>query len=263
MSGGISTGVSVAKFLDYVPLVTGPGGGVVVAKFLDYVILTLPTADFGPIPIFPTVPQGFPIKVSPKFGTIIGTTKSLREMRVAKSTTPIWDFELVFEELKDQTQNQTPYAPFVGQTQYMQLVQLWLNMYGQANVFAFDAPWDDSRTLQKIGTGDGSSYVFTLYRTWGIAPNSILEAIGVINTISLVQVNGVTISSANYYAVRNKIYFQDSSGVLHPPGNGLSINVTMSYYYLCKFVEDEQDFEEFSKNRWRVPSLKFQSVQWP
>lgn len=260
MSG--TNGISVAKFLDYVPL-SSLGAGVQVAKFLEYVVLSTQTIEFGPIPVFPVLPQGFPVKLKSKFGTIVGTTKSLREMRAPKNTLPIWEFEIVFEELRDQTQNQTPYAPFAGFTQYMQLVQLWLNMYGQANNFAFDAPWDNSRASQQIGVGDGTTTIFPIYSTWGIAPNSILQPIGVINTITEVRVSGVLIPSAHYFANRNKLYFQDSLGNTYPPGAGFPITMTMTYYYLCKFVEDEQDFEEFGKNRWRVPSLKFESVIWP
>jgi hypothetical protein len=194
--------------------------------------------------------------------TTIGTTKSLREMRVAQQQLPIWDIEIPFEELRDQTQNQTEYGPFAGYTQYEALVQLWLSMYGQTQVFGFDCPWDNSRSGQQIGTGDGSTYVFTIYRTWGTGANATTAPVGLVNTVSQVQVNGVTINAAHYQIVRNKIYFVDSLGFVYPPGAGLAITMTFSYYYLCRFTEDEQDFEEFAKNRWTVPSLKFRAVIW-
>ena len=220
------------------------------------------TSGYGVIPIFPTLPEGFPVKVSVVMDTTIGTTKSLREMRVAQQQYPIWDIELPFEELLDQTQNQSPYAPFVGLQQYMDLVQLWLMAYGQTNVFGFDCPWDDSRSNQLIGVGDGSSYVFDIYRTWGTGANATLAPVGLVNAVTQVQVNGITVPSSHYYIVRSKIYFIDKQGFVYPPGNGLDITITFSYYYLCRFTEDEQDFEEFSKDRWTVPSLKFRAVIW-
>lgn len=224
---------------------------------------TVGNNNFGPIPVFPSLPKGFPINVSPNFDTTVGTTKSLREMRVPQRLVPLWDIEILFEELLDQTQNQSPYVPFLGDQEYEDLVQLWLMMYGQANVFAFDAPWDNSRSNQTIGIGDGSTYIFTIYRTWATGANATLASIGAINTVTQVQVNGVTVPSSNYSVERNKITFQDSGGTQHPPGSGLAITMTFSFYYLCQFVEDEQDFEEFAKNRWKVPSLKFTSVNWP
>lgn len=217
----------------------------------------------APIPVFPPLPQGFAVKMSPVMDTTIGTVKSLREMRVAQQTFPLWDFEILFEELLDQTQNQVLYAPFAGKTQQMQLMELWLMMYGQTGVFAFDCPWDDSRTDQQIAIGDGVTYVFTIYRTWGLGANATLASIGTINTVTNVKINGVTISTGHYRIVRNKIYFLDASNVAYPPGNGLAVTMTFSFYYLCRFVADEQDFEEFAKNRWTVPSLKFRAVNWP
>lgn len=210
----------------------------------------------GPIPLFPTLPQGFPVKISPEFDTTVGTTKSLREMRVAQRLYPLWDFEIVFMELRDQTQNQTPYAPFVGFKEYEHLVQLWLAMYGQTGVFAFDAPWDNSRAGQSIGAGDGVKTAFTIVRVWGLGSAAVVAPIGMINQIFLVQVNGITVPPSGYSVGRNTIYFNV------PPGAGLVITLTFSYYYLCRFVEDEQDFEEFGKNRWTVPTLKFRAVNW-
>lgn len=217
----------------------------------------------APIPVFPVLPVGFPTKLTPIMDTIVGQVKSLREMRGAQRTFPLWELELLFEELRDQTQNQTAYAPLATYVEYMTLVQTWLAMYGQTNVFAFDAPWDDSRLLQQIGFGDGSNYVFTAYRTWGAGAASLLEPVGMIDAITQIKVGGVVVPPTQYMFIRNKIYFQDSTGKIYPPASGAAITVTFSFYYLCRFVSDSQQFEEFMKNRYTVPSLKFRSVYWP
>ena len=223
-----------------------------------------PNFDDGPIPLFPALPIGFPVKFNPSMDTLVGTTKSLREMRVALRQTPLWDIELLFEELRDQTQNQMPYGPLAGFEQYEQLVQLWLMMYGQTNVFAFDAPWDDSRSDQVIATGDGATYIFTIVRTWGTGATATTAPIGLVNEVFDVSLNGVTVDPSEYYIQRNKIYFVNSAtNIPDPPPVGQVLTMTFSYYYLCRFVEDEQSFEEFAKNRWTVPSLKFRAVYWP
>lgn len=218
---------------------------------------------YSGIPIFPTLPIGFPVKVSIVMDTTIGTTKSLREMRVAQQTLPLWDIEIPFEELVDQTPNQTPYAPFAGFIQYQELAQTWVMMYGQSGNFLFDCPWDDSRSDQIIGVGDGTTYIFTISRTWGFGASATIAPVGAVNAVTNVKVNGTIISPSDYYIVGNKLYFQDTSGNTYPPGVGLDVTMTFSYYYLCRFVEDEQDFEEFAKSRWRVPSLKFRAMIWP
>ena len=214
--------------------------------------MTLPTPPA--IPVFPTLPAGFPVKISPVMDTTIGTTKSLREIRVANQIFPLWDFELLFEELRDQTQNNPIYAPFAGYEQYMELAQLFIMMYGQGDVFYFDAPWDDSRTLQLIANGDGTTKTFTAVRTWGQGAFATMQPVGGINVIYEVRINNIIVSLSDYSFAGNEITF------VVAPGADLSITMTFSFYYLCRFVEDELDFEEFGKNRWAVPSLKLRSV---
>jgi hypothetical protein len=225
-----------------------------------------PTPQDAPIPIFPNLPISFPIKLSIVMDTIVGTTKSLREVRVAQQQLPLWDIEIPFQELRDQTQNEVPYPPFTYPKvfqEYEELVQLWLMIYGRTNVFGFNCPWDNSRLNQQIAIGDGTTSTFTIVRTWGSEPIATDLPIGLIGEVLSVQVNEIVIPSAFYTTNRNKISFIDGSGIAHPPGEGDPINMTFTFYYLCRFTEDEQDFEEFSKNRWTVPSLKFRSVIWP
>lgn len=240
-----------------------PEGGLAFDAVIREVTVSSPQAS-GPIPVFPLLPNGFPIKLRPTMKTTVGTVKSGREMRYPQQTNAaLWEIELLFEELRDQTQNAVPFSPMAGFLQYEQLVQIWLMMYGQSNLFAFDAPWDNSRSNQLIGVGDGQSYIFTVFRTWGITPVELTEPVGMINQVIQVKVGGVTVSPSNYYTARNKIYFIDKFGAIHPPGNGDNIVMTFSFYYLCQFLEDTQDFTEFSEGRWTVPSLKFRSTYWP
>jgi hypothetical protein len=223
----------------------------------DTLAIEVLVSDFAvsPIPVFPALPWDFPIVFTPNFKTIIGKGPSDREVRLNNQVYALWDIELTFPQLKDQTQNQTPYEPFDGFTQYQQLCQLWLSMYGKAGIFYFLAPWDNSRANQPIGTGDGATTTFTVYRTWGQPPASITEPVGGVQAVISVTVGGTPVSG--YSFSRNKITFST------PPANGEAIVMTFSFYYLCKFMANEQDYEEFSKDRWTVKSLKFRSIIWP
>jgi hypothetical protein len=262
-SGLTTVGVGVTGLVREA-LASGPAPAVISSLVRETLLEFIPGYNnFGVIPVFPTLPQGYPIKVSPVMDTTIGTTKSLQETRVLQQEYPLWDIEILFEELRDQTQNATPYAPFAGLQQYSQLVQTWLSMYGRTGVFAFDCPWDNSRASQVLGIGDGSTYEFAFVRTWGTGALSTTAPVGMVNTLISVTVGGVTVPSTQYYFSRNMLYFIGADGRVYPPANGAQIAATFSYYYLCRFVEDEQDFEEFAKNRWTVPSLKFRAVIWP
>lgn len=222
------------------------------------IVTTGPTLECGPIALFPTLPEGYPVKLSLVLDATIGTTKSLREMRYPQQIIPLWDIEVPFEELVDQTQNQTPYAPFAGTANYMQLVQLFLMMYGKTGVFAFNAPWDNSRANQIITTNSANGQTaFPVFETWGSTGVATEFPVGMINEVTTVYVNGTPVSPTTYSISRSYVNFES------PPAAGSTISLTFTFYYLCRFTEDEQDFDEFSKNRWQVPSLKFRAVYWP
>jgi hypothetical protein len=178
-------------------------------------------------------------------------------MRVQQQASPVWDIEILFEELLDQTQNQGYFPPFIGYADYTTLVSFWLQMYGQTALFAFDCPWDHSRTDQYVATGDGSTVGFRVYRNWGTGTVATAEPVGMIGTIVNVKFDGSIQDPVGYSTTRSFINFTTA------PPNGTVITMTFYYYYICRFVEDEQSFEEFSKNRWTVPSLKFRAVYWP
>jgi hypothetical protein len=266
---GLGPGGALSKLDNFVALTPG----LAASKIVFYVVLSSadipPPPDvltFGPIPLFPDLPESFPVKLSIVMDTIIGATKSLREVRIAQQALPLWDIEIPFQELRDKTQNQEPFEPFVYPTvyqQYEELVQNWLMMYGRTGVFGFNCPWDNSRADQQIAVGDAVTTTFTIVRSWGTGLTETLLPIGLIGEILEVRVNNAVVPPAHYTAVRNKIYFVDEMGIAYPPGLGDPITMTFTFYYLCRFTEDEQDFEEFSKNRWTVPSLKFRAVIWP
>src|ERR1035437_2676835 len=134
---------SLSKLVDYVSLTPGEAitklenyvilqPGLTASKIVAYAVLSLspvpPLPDsfgtFGPIPIFPNLPESFPVKLSIVMDTIVGTTKSLREVRVAQQALPLWDIEIPFQELRDKTQNQTPYIPFVYPEVFQQYEEL-------------------------------------------------------------------------------------------------------------------------------------------
>ena len=45
------------------------------------------------------------------------------------------------------------------------------------------------------------------------------------------------------------------------PAAGVSIAATFTYAFQCRFDSDDQDFEEFMANLWKIDSVKFKSVR--
>jgi len=260
---GVVVGGLVREVLAlYLPPSTAPGAedyAVTVDASGPIPVLNVPPST---MPILPAPPPGFPVKVSLVLDTIVGTTKSLREMRAPQQIYPIFDIEILYEELKDQTQNESAYAPFSGYTQYQQVLQDWLFMYGQTGVFGFDCPWDNSRENQYFGTGDGVTWAFNVYYTFGQGAQALLLPVGMLNQVAAVYINGTEVDPSRYYVTRNKIVFQPTDAEPLPPASGATLTATFTFYYLCRFVADEQDTEEFAKNRWTIGSLKMRASPW-
>lgn len=44
------------------------------------------------------------------------------------------------------------------------------------------------------------------------------------------------------------------------PANGIGIYATFQFYYQCRFLEDQQDYEKFMDRLWNLQSLEFKSI---
>jgi hypothetical protein len=45
------------------------------------------------------------------------------------------------------------------------------------------------------------------------------------------------------------------------PASGAVITADFSYYWRCRFTNDENEFEEFMSGLWSVSTLEFESVK--
>ncbi|MGH6843298.1 MAG: DUF2460 domain-containing protein, partial [Methylocella sp.] len=109
----------------------------------------------------------------------------------------------------------------------------------------------NSVTAQAIGTGDGSTTVFTFVRTLGGAT----EPASWVTSVSNVYLNGVNQPSGWTLTAPNTLTFATA------PGNLVAITASFSYAFNCRFLDDQVDFEEFMNGLWQVQSLKFRSVK--
>ena len=210
------------------------------------------------IPVYPTLPGlEFNVHRKPRFASLLQAGFSGREARYPQQTLPFWEFELSYSILRDQTQNQVPYLPTAPFTELQQISQLFEWCGAQIGLFYFDDPADDSRKGQLIAIGDGTNGPFTIVRTWGQGPLGFNEPIGGINTMFKVYLNGVLQTPASWQVEQNQIIFA------FPIGSGVQITADFTFYYLCRFIEDQHDYEEFYKNLWSMKSVKFRSIIGP
>ena len=206
--------------------------------------------------------HGYPIKKKPTWSTLVRTPKSGREVTRFQQPTPLWEFELTYEELREQTQNQSVYKDLIGFTELEQISSVFISTAAQAGYFLFDDLSDDSRTGQLIGVGDGTAVSFRFQRTISFGSLSFTEFVGEVNQSKTINIylNGVLTPSAGNWSIST-----DNTTITFtsPPANGVLVTSDFYYYYLCRFITDSQEFEEFLYNRWLVKSLKFRSVYRP
>jgi len=217
----------------------------------------LPTTDLSVLPYL----YGFSVHRKPTFSTVISNIKSGREVTSAQQTLPLWEFELKYETLRDQTQNSSLDLNQLGFTQFEALSQIFISCNGQYGWFLFEDLTDCSRAGQVIGETDGSTTVYLLLRTIKY-PNDdtatmfCTEPVGAVNRSHTFKVyfDGVEQTSGWSTSLDGTELVFDNA----PPA-GSVISVDMYYYYKCRFIVDEQEFEQFVKNWWTA-SLKFRSV---
>ena len=213
----------------------------------------------NPTPVFPSNIPGltFEVHKRPTWATLEYMAISGRRTSSPQQAYPLWEFELKFDFLRDQTQNIMPYRQYAGKNEFTRISQLFLDCAGKYGQFYLDDPTDDSRMAQVIGTTDGTTQQFTMYRTWGTGANSFVEPVGGINTIYDIYLNGVVQSHSTYSIVANTNAFTFNA----PPSGGQTITADFSFYYLCQFLEDQHDYNQFMTNLWELRSLKLRSVK--
>jgi uncharacterized protein (TIGR02217 family) len=113
-------------------------------------------------------------------------------------------------------------------------------------------------SAQAIGTGNGSTTVFQLVRSMGVAlpGGGFAEPITAPNAVSAIYLDGI-VQSALGYSV------DLTTGLVTftvPPPAGQLVTADFTYYFRVRFADDTADFENFLYQLWSLKQVKLQSV---
>ena len=197
-------------------------------------------------PVFPNLPgQGWSIHKKPTFSTRVASHASGRDVRAGLYAHALYEFELGFDALDSSGQ-------FGGlQMQSLQsLMGFFMAAHGQLYPFLYADPSDGAANAQIFGTGDGATKVFTLGRSLG----AFFEPVSYVTAVAGVTVNGAAVSGFSWVAP-NQLVFSN------PPIAGAVLAWTGTYAFLCRFLDDTLDFEQFLAGVWRNKSIKFRSIR--
>lgn len=195
--------------------------------------------------VFPALPGlSWSVMRTPTFSVQVRTSDSQRETATIIMDKCYYSIELSYEMLRQ------------GGTydELQQIEGLFLTMRGSYDNFKFDDPNNNTVMNGVIGTGNGTNKAFVLARNTG---PSYYEAIGLVNQIANVKINGVTINPADYsLSLPNVIVFDTA------PPNGHVVTATFTYYYLCRFGEDQHEYEQFMYRLYQLNQMTLKTVDY-
>ncbi len=203
-------------------------------------------------PTFPSLAgQGWSVHKRPTFSTRVASHVSGREVRQSLYADTLYEFELTFDGL-DSDSN----TPGLGANSLQSLMGFYLQAQGQFGTFLYTDPTDNAATRQGIATGDGATASFAFLRTLG----AFIEPVGWVTAVGNVYLNGA-VQNAATYSINAPNGFNNVLTFATAPGTGVAITADFTYAFVCRFLDDQNDFEEFMSGLWQVQSLKFRSVK--
>jgi uncharacterized protein (TIGR02217 family) len=192
----------------------------------------------------------------PIWSTGVSQHASGREMRIGHFSEPLYEFELIYEFLMDQP----PQAP----TSYdlKNLLGFYNLVHGGFTPFLFKDPDDYTVTAQALGTTDGVLTNWDLVRTYGYGTNVSTDHIGYVDLTATFHayLNTVLVDPADY-DVSQTVPGTQQIRFHTPPTTGQALTVTMTYFYYCRFLDDQMDFEKFLDRIWQLKRVVLRSLR--
>ena len=199
-------------------------------------------------PTFPTLAgQAWSVHKRPTFSTRVAAHVSGREVRAPYYAQTLYEFEVSFEALVASSASALGGA---GASSLQTLLGFYLACQGQLGTFLYVDPTDNTANAQTIATGDGVTKTFTLSRTLG----GFTEPISWATAVSAVSVAGAAVTGWSL-STPNLLTLTSA------PAAGAAVTASFTYAFLCRFLDDQEDFENIMAGLWQMQSLKFRSVR--
>lgn len=206
--------------------------------------------------VFPTFTPGtganfkFPLKQTPLFKTVTQTPASGRgELRIPLMSFPRWDFVLDIAYMRGDAQETN--------SAWQTFVNFYIAVFGAGSDWLFLHPYDHTVTNQNIGTGDGSTSVFTMYRS--LVTGGAQDLIQNFDGAPTIKVAGVTQTLTTDYTIDQYGTLTFTAG--HIPTAGQAITRSGQFFYRCAFLGDSWDsLQEELYKIWTNHEVKFRSI---
>ncbi len=202
--------------------------------------------------LFPELPGlEWELTKTPIFNTKIMTSVNGRELRASYQAVPKYAFTMSFAFLRENK----------GRKELQILQSFFEARRGAFDSFLYKAPEDNKFNCSFIG--DGVTTTYQLYKSQGIAQ----VAIG--NTLEYTQQSNPDmwnqIESKSMWVAEEKLMWSaDTVGVTkdgmfvlsEPLDEGQKIHITGTYFYRCRFKDDEQQYTHFMTQLWKASKVE-------
>lgn len=192
--------------------------------------------------IFPSLPGlSWNVVRQPVWNTVVQTAASGREYRAAMWTYPKWSYKLSYEVLRGRSalpEMQTLAAFFNGHR-------------GSWDSWLFRDPDDYLVANQNFGTGNGSNKAFQLVRAFGGYIEPVFEP-----GAYTVYLNGAAQTLNTHYTQSNGLIT-----FVTAPASGAMLSWSGTFYWRCRFVQDQLEFNQFMRQLWELSRVEFITVR--
>ena len=198
---------------------------------------------------------GWSVKKTPLTSTAVLPHVSGREVRVRNWVNPLYRFELTFTGLASNAD-----YPGLGRDSLQQLMGLFNQVGGQSDTFLFTDPTDCRAINQPLGTGDGVKTAWPFVRALN---NQAPEPVGFVTAVTAAYLYfGGSPQVGNWNLVN------PSAAQPFPllqwnaaPAAGVRVSADFNFAFVCRFEDDNVEFEQFMSNLWQCTTVKFRSVR--
>jgi uncharacterized protein (TIGR02217 family) len=193
--------------------------------------------------VFPSLPGlTWGTTKTPEWKTIVQESVSGKELAASLMTYPRWTYTLSYEFLRSG-----------AQAELQTLVGFFNARRGKFDDFLYTDPDDNAVTAQQFGTGDGTSTVFSLVRTYG----GFTEPVQNLNSAPSIYVNGVLKTLTTDYTI-------SSLGVVtfvNAPASSAALTWSGTYYWRVRFLQDSSEFTNFMQQLYSAKKISFKTVK--
>lgn len=203
--------------------------------------------------LFPELPGlEWELTKTPIFNTKIMTSVNGRELRASYQSVPKYNISMSFAFLRENK----------GRTELQQLESFFLARRGAFDSFLYKMPEDNA--FECAFVGDGTTTTYALHKQMHEMPIPVSHTMPTTEPANPDMWNQTESKNMWDGNTAKQMWNQTTAGITadgqlilsEPLAEGQRISITGTYYYRCRFKEDEQQYANFMHQLWKAQKVE-------